>query len=328
MAGVGESTVVRALRGTGYVSEETKARVLDAAAALDYQPNQQARILRLGKSGYVALVAWHMQSHVFQAALSSLARDIRDAGYNMLFYASVSEDIDTEEEYVDELLGKRVAGALISPTCLSPRRETYQRLLDKGVKLVIMDKIVEELAAPHVVIDQYASSRLATEHLISLGHRDIVHLAIGEESPTGRHRAAGFRDAMLAAEIPIDESSTVQTELYEEGGARAVAELLRRDRLPTALVARHDSVAIGAMQALFQAGFSIPDDISIVGHGDIWPTHALRVPLTTIRAPMNQLALTAMQRLLGMLAGQPSGDDFTFIEVELVIRSSTAPPNR
>lgn len=325
-AGLGKSTVMRALRGEGYVSADAKARVLKAAAELDYQPNHIARDLRMGRTGFIAVVAWHMQSAVFQAALKSISKNIREAGYTMLFYASVSESPDGEREYVDELLSKRVAGAIISPVSLSPPRAIFQRLLDKGVKLVVVDKVVDGLEAPHVVIDHYKAGRLATEHLIQLGHRDIVFLAMPEDNYVGRLRAAGFRDAMREAGIPINEESVLQTGLHEEGGIAAVEELLKRKTLPTGLVIRHDTVAVGAMQAILDAGLSIPGDISIVGHSDIWPCHALRVPLTTVHAPLDPLFITAMDKLSRLLAGDQVEPTITTIDVTLAVRSSTGVP--
>lgn len=328
-AGVGEATVVRALRGTGYVSAATKARIEKVAARLNYHPNHVARSLALGTSEFVGMVLDAGFAPALKPFLSPIEQGIRNAGYSMLFYMSSGTGPDAELRCFRELLYKRIAGAIIAPNSLTPNPEPYRMLIDNGIKIVTIDINVDGLKAPQIVCDHYQSAKLATEHLISLGHRDIVYLAIPRTSHIGRERARGFQDTMTAAGIQIDESSIVETPDHtEEAGAEATLRLLERRKRPTAVVARLDTVAIGVMQTVLAAGLSIPEDISLVGHGDHGLCHALRVPLTTIHAPIEQMASLAVRRLLDMLAGKTVKPVTEALAVELVVRSSTGPAPR
>lgn len=325
-AGVGEATVVRALRGSGYVSPATKARVIKAARELNYRPNHLARSLALGTSQFIGLIAGSDIVSAFHPYLGTLEQGIRNAGYSLLFCIATSDSQDAERSCLEEMISKRTGGVIVSPGTLSSSAEPYREALDSGVHLVIVDKLVDGLAAPQIIVDQYKSGRIATEHLISLGHRDIIYLAIPATSNVGRERARGFREAMEDAGIPVTDSSIVEVDRTEEAGMKAAAQLLKTDRLPTGIVTRHDVVAIGLMQTILDAGLSIPGDVSIVSHGDHGPMYALRVPLTTVHTPTEQMIDVALKMILDMVSGIPVKPEVTLLDVHLVVRASTGPP--
>ncbi len=323
-ASVGESTVGRALHGKGYVSPATRERILKAAAELNYQPNHIARSLVLGKTDFVGIVA--SDATMFDLCVGPIEKGIREAGYSMSFYASTSARPESEEDIFREMIGRRVEGAIIIPASLTSDAEPYNLLLRNGVKIVIVDKNIPGVRTPQIVFDHYGSARLATEHLISLGHENIVYLAIPQTSYVGRERGKGFRDALNAAGIPISKSSVIETGHTEEAGFQAGIELFKCDNRPTAILARHDIVAVGIIQAAMEVGLSVPRDVSIVGHGDIPLAHALRVPLTTIHNPNKEMTTRAVEMLLEMLSGKPVTPSINTLGTHLVVRSSTAPP--
>jgi LacI family repressor for deo operon, udp, cdd, tsx, nupC, and nupG len=220
----------------------------------------------------------------------------------------------------------RVAGVIVHPSSTHASPVYYQELIDSGVKLVTFDRYIEGVAAPQVVGDDYRAARLPTEYLISLGHRDIVHLAIPESSYAGRERARGFRDAMEAAGIPVTPSSTIEVRLGAEYGQRAMERILKRRERPTAVLTRQDIVAVGAMRAIYAAGLRIPEDISIIGNGDFWCGDMLRPALSTVHHPVEEMARIATQRLLDILSGQDVQPQTEVLDVRLVIRGSCGPP--
>jgi len=326
VAGVGEATVVRALRGTGYVSPAAKARVKKAARELGYHTNHIARSLALGKSPFVGFVAGSGDVSAFHPYINTIEHRIREARYSMLFYISAGDRPAAEQACFWELISKRVAGAIVVPGSLDADPEPYRELIANGIKLVIVDRYVEEVCVPQIIFDHYRSSRLAIEHLASLGHRRIAHLGIPETSHVGRERARGFGDALEAAGIPLSECIITHVDPTEQAGADAAARLLELKQRPTAILTRRDSVAIGVMQTILAAGLSIPNDISLVSHGGSGPSHALRVPLTTLRRPTQRMATLAIEKLLDSLEGKDVEPVTTVLDVELVVRESTGPP--
>jgi len=322
-AGVGRSTVCRALTGIGYVSPETRARVLKVAKELKYRPNHIASSLAGGRSRFVGVVAGPSIGLTFDSTIVPIQASLRDVGYSMLFYAS-SDSVDLERGLLDELMQDRVAGVIAVPSSATANPRTYQDLVEADVSLVILNRQVEGLSVPQVVCDDYNTARLAAEHLISLGHRDIVCLSVPQQYRAGRVRVRGFRDAMDEAGIALDDTAIVETGFSYKSGAEAMAKVIERKRRPTAVIARHDIVAMGAIDAILAAGLSVPDDISIVGNADIWCGALTRVPLTTINHPLEEMGRLGVDKLLAMLAGESVEPTTVVLPAELVVRSSTA----
>ncbi len=229
---------------------------------------------------------------------------------------------------LDQLMHARVAAAIVLPEPDTENVGGYQELVDSGIKLVVAHSVIEGLNAPQVVGDNYQVAYLAAKYLISLGHRDIVYLAIPQDCYMGRERVRGLGDALAEAGIPLTKSSIVSCGVSGESGEKAMAAVLKRKRFPTAVIARHDIVATGVMRAVFAAGLSIPGDISLIGNGDMELDDLLRVPLTSIKHPAEHLANMAIKKLLDMLKDRPVEPDITKMDVELVIRSSCAPPRK
>jgi LacI family transcriptional regulator len=233
-AGVSRSTVSKALGSIGHVSPGTKARVLKVAAALDYRPSHLARSLSKGTSGMIGVVTTPSILPMFATFIHPIENAIRDAGYSLLLYIT-SGDPDSEQLCLEETINKRVAGVIAIPSSHPADIEYYQDLVDRGIKLVVIDRCVEGLESPQVGGDDYQSARIATEYLISLGHRHIVYLAIPRSSYAGRQREQGFLEAMSHAGIAVAESSLIETDFGEEYGEAAMNQLLKSGDVPTAI---------------------------------------------------------------------------------------------
>jgi len=317
--------VVRALRDKDEISPQTKARIKAIAKQLKYRPNHIARSLSLGKSRFVGVVASPASIPTLDWDIGGVTHSLRDAGYSVIFYASTG-DPESEQACLERLIEDRVAGVMMIPSSNTAKPEAYQELIESGTKMVVMGGCIEGLNAPQVVGDSYRAGRIATEHLISLGHERIAYFAIPQTCYVGTERVRGFVDALSAAGISLDPSLIVEVGFGDRYGAQAMMAMLARDDPPTAIVARHDVVAFGAMQAVFEAGLSVPEDFSIVGNADIWCSRGLRVPLTTVRHPADRAARLAVDMLLAMLSGKEVEPRTVLLDVELVVRSSSAAP--
>ncbi|MHB9036531.1 MAG: LacI family DNA-binding transcriptional regulator [Armatimonadota bacterium] len=324
-AGVGRTTVLRALWDKNDISPETKARIKKIAAEMKYRPNHIARSLVMGQSTVVGVIASPSIILSSYKTVELFEKNLREAGYSMLF-ASSGGHASGEGRCLEQLQQNRVAGLIVIPASNSANLNLYQELLDSGVKMVIVARQVEGLKAPQIIGDDYRAARLATEHLISLGHRHIAYLAIPLTSYAGRERIRGFRDAMRNAGLEVKDSTIVETQFGEAAGEMEMARLLARKVPVTAVITRHDIVAVGAMRAVFAAGLSVPEDISLVGNGDIWCGDILNVPLTTVHYHLEETAKMAVARLLDMLDDIPVEPRTEVLGVELVVRMSSGPP--
>ena len=325
-AGVGRTTVLRALWGKEDINPDTKARIKAIAAQMKYRPNYIARSLVSGKSRFVGVMVTRSLFSSASGTIDLLESSLRSAGYTMLLEGT-SGYPSGEREALERMMQNRVAGVIVVPSSNTTDPDAYIELVDSGVRTVVIDRFVEGLKTPQIIGDDYRASRLSAEHLISLGHKRIAYLAIPETSYVGRERARGFRDSMKDAGLEVPDSSIIETQFNDVDGARVMAELLKKNP-PTAVIARHDVVAVGAIRAIYEAGYTVPEYISLVGNGDIWCSDALRVPLTSIRHPIEQMTEMAVGKLLDMLADKPVIKETVKFDVSLVVRSSTAPPRK
>lgn len=324
-AGVAKSTASMALSNTGRINSQTRARVKKIADELNYRPNCIAQSLTKGQSQFVAVVAAPAVIPMFHLVVEPIEKRLQEAGYSMLFYSS-TETEEGQRKCAEQLFANRVAGVIAVAGSGYTDSQGYKELVNSGVSLVVINRCLDGLDVPQIVCDDYRAARFATEYLISLGHKRIAHLTIPEASSAGRERGRGFHDAITEAGLEVIPSFVIETGLNEDAGMEAMSTLLHDPNPPTAVVTRQDAVAMGAMYSAFEHGISVPEQISIIGNGDIWRCNLLRVPLTTIRHPMENMAIKGVTTLLDMLNNRPVQVTTEIMDFELVVRSSCAPP--
>lgn len=324
-AGVHRSTVGRALLNDGRLAPQTRKRIRALAAKMNYRPNQWARSLSVGRSRIIGVLAPSSNTREFYTVYETIRVGLAKHGYTVVLYVADGYPSD-KSACLDPLINDRVAGALVHPTFEPAGASAYKSLTDFSAKLMVIDGYIEGLDAPQVLADPYRSFRASTEYLISLGHERIAYLATRRTTYVGRERARGFREALGEARIAAGPSPIVETPLGKEDGAAVTTRLLRRKRPPTAILARHDLVAMGAMEAVFAAGLSVPEDVSIVGYQDVEYASMLRVPLTTVRYPADELGKIVVDTMVAMLAGKEVEPKTHLLEEEMIVRASCAPP--
>jgi LacI family repressor for deo operon, udp, cdd, tsx, nupC, and nupG len=341
--GVSTATVSRALRGLGSVAEPTRVRVQQAAQTLGYVPSAAAASLASGRTRAVGLVTPHVSRWFFSVCIETIESVLRTHGYDVLLVilppgtrvepgpgAITPPSRATIET---DLLRKRVDATVVLTLPLVHRE--LQTLRSLGHAVVNVGDVVPGL--PSFGIDDVEVGRRATQHLLALGHRDVVLLGSNGDEPGGwgppRDRFRGYRACMAAAGLPVPEP--VSCDLTVAEGRRAARELLARGPLPTAVVATSDELAIGVLHELRLAGVRVPDDVSVIGVDD--HPHAELHDLTTIAQPVAEQAEAAARWLLrtvesaGSANGRlPDGWDrhVERLPTNLVVRGSTAPPRR
>ena len=327
-AGVSRTTVSFVLNNTPNVniSPETRERILHAASELNYARDFAATSLATGLSHTIALVMRQdLEELSIDAFLGGLingvSRAINTDGYHLLFYAM---RLDAPEGAYGELIrSQRVDGLLLSgPVVNDPE---LLELHESGVPIVVHGTpVINHFFS--VDVDNVASARAATEHLILLGHRRIALITNGPLTYTAsRDRFSGYCQALEAANIPLDDSLVAIGAFTDDSGYNSTLQLLSLSPRPTALFVASDVVALGAMRALKQHGLCIPDDLSIIGFDDIPLVKYLDPGLTTIRLPAIDLGFFAGQMLMKLIKGEPIQKKQIQLTSRLIIRNSTAP---
>ena len=316
LAGVGVGTVSRVLNDSGAVSASTRRRVEEAIDALGYEPSAAARALSTGRTMSLGVVAPFLTERSVVERLRGVARRVTDAGYRLVL-------LDVERpEALDDAVGAfavngRVDGLLVISLALPSEPRAG------AVPTVLVDRRSDTL--PSVHIDDEAGGRLATEHLLALGHTRVAFVGDTEENPFGfdssARRRAGYEAALRDAGLAVDRA-LVRTAPHGRDAARAMArELLALAEPPTALFAASDDQALGVLEAAEAAGVAVPELLSVVGFDDI--EVARYAGLTTVAQPLEQSGRRGVDLLLDALAGgSPRSEQ---LDCELVVRGTTAP---
>jgi LacI family transcriptional regulator len=316
-AGVDTSIASRILSGDGTltVRPETRRRVLEAATRLAYRPNTAARALKTRKTMAIGMIVPELTNVAYATIALGADERASRAGYALLVATgSVRDRLDAIDGRIDGLL----VGIATSETI---------RIGDLGGPLpVVLVNRHELVGLPSVTVDDEAGSALATEHLLSLGHRHIGHVAGPQNSDTGRRRQAGYVRAMRAGGIDPTPEWMIEASYDEAGGELAASRLLRGRPRPTALFVANVRAAIGALAAVRRHGLSVPHDVSLVGFHDTPVAMYLDPELTTVKMPLREMGSAAVESLLALLDGRPVEDVRVSTPPELVVRASTGPP--
>lgn len=297
-AGVSTATVSRALTGSSPVSDEVRDRVQQVVAELDYRPNGLARSLRTESTGTVGLVV----STILNPFFTHLARAAEDEaianGFNVIL-CNADDDASKEERYLQVLLEKRVDGLLLNPS--TSRAPHIQRIASRGVPIVLLDRSVEGVDAP--IVRSQSSDAIAelVRHMVSLGHKRLGMISGPLTLLNGAERYRDFTNAARAAGHPVDERDVVFGDFERTSGAEGMRRLLSADTGPDAVFVANGPMALGALEALLDAGLSVPDDISIAAFDDDPWFRLVATPVTAIRQPTAELGRLAMRTLLAQI---------------------------
>jgi DNA-binding LacI/PurR family transcriptional regulator len=316
-AGVGVATVSRVLNGSSAVRDETRQRVLDAIAELGYAPNAAARALSTGRTLSVGVVAPFFTRPSVIERLRGISQVLAAAGYQLVLF-------DVERPGQDWESFRTLPGGLdgLISVSLRPPDADLARFEAAGMPVVLVDHPDDHLPAVHT--DDVAGGRVATEHLLALGHRRIAFIGDFEHNYHGftssAMRRSGYEQALDAAGLDVDTAIVRRAAHGREPAAALTFELLDSDDPPTALFAASDTQALGVLEAAQELGVYVPGDLSVVGYDDI--ELARYAGLTTVAQPLEESGVRGAELLLAALEGAADGG--RQLPVELVVRSTTA----
>jgi LacI family transcriptional regulator len=323
--GVSVMTVSKALRDKPDVAAATRARIKTAALEMGYVPDSSAQSLRTRATKLLGLAIPSTTNPVFARMVFALEERAQALGYDLLL-AHTQNKPELEERCLRRLLARRVDGIFVSPVYrMESEARIYRELQANGTPVVL-------LGSPAAFCSQFVSvqteelpaSFAATKHLLELGHKRIAYFTGPLPAIWAQERYEGYRRAHREAGLEVDDRLVFHAGSTIEDGHKAALEFAGENCGATAIQACNDLVAIGAANTLLQQGLRIPEDLSLVGFGNILVAEHFRVPLTTVRQPKLRLGLAAMELMEELLRGERP--ESRRLPAELIIRDSSAAP--
>lgn len=317
-AGLSVVTVSRVLNNAPTVREKNRQKVLHAMKELNYHPNAAARSLAKGKTGVIGLIVTTLQDSFLDSVVQYAARQLKE--YHYYLALSVAAYPLEEGNGLDLIQEDRVDGMLI----LSPVHEQQYMVEMKKRKMpfVLIDNQRAQATSASVQVDNFKGGYEATQHLIQLGHRRIAHIRGPKFFLSSKERERGYVTALQ--EAGIEPMLVSQGDFSISSGYRAMKEWIDQGQLPDALFAADDFMALGAINALQEAGYRVPQDISIIGYDDQVIATELRPMLSTVRQPAERIACAAVDMLMKQVNGTSKRNTTIKFEPELIIRDTTA----
>jgi len=314
-------TVSRAINNDPLINPRTRERILKVARRLNYKPNQHARALATNRSHLIGVVVPDLMNLYFAEVTRAVESVTRPAGFQILI-CSTDEDPSREIGEV-EALYHRTDGLIISSVLAPTETRAYNKMIKAGAKIVLVDRTMKNLNCPSIATDNVEVGRLATEHLIALGFRSIGHLR-GDASSVSEERFEGYKQSLSKHKIKYDPSLVRSCGLLESDGYRAMQEWLTKGSVPEAVFVVNDPAAVGAMQALEDAGLRAGREIALIGAGNIHYGDMLRVPLTTVSWSRTDMGQQAARLLIQLIEEEPLPEETKKIVLapEVVARES------
>ena len=311
----------RVLSGVLPARQATRDRVLAAARELDYRPSGVARALKRSETRTIGLLITDIGNPFFPQIVRAVEDEAHARGYGVIL-CNAADDPERELAYLELLLERRVDGLIVASARATRRHADRLAEVPMPVVLVNSDAPGSRLAG--IITAHRHGARLATEHLLGLGHRRIAHIS-APSAQAARLRHAGVTDALRAAGLDPASLLLAEGDEHVEGGERAAQLLLAERPQPTAIVSYNDLTAVGALRAVRHAELRVPEDISLTGFDDIEMAAWTDPPLTTVRQPTDALARWAVGRLADALPGGRPAPERVTLEPTLVVRGSSGP---
>ncbi|MBA8826441.1 LacI family transcriptional regulator [Saccharopolyspora lacisalsi] len=323
-AGVSIGTVSNALNRPDRVSADTRARVRAVIDELGYVRSESARQLRAGHSRIVALLVLDIGNPFFADVARGAEQAAREQGVGVMMCNS-AQDVEAESLYLSMFAEQRVRGVLVTPAdTTGGSLASFRR---HGIPYVFVDRVVDSHDSCSVSVDDVTGGRLAVRHLLEGGHAHVAYVSGPANLAQCEDRRVGARMATEEAGLDAEALTVLETDRLDVASGRdAGARLLGLRPRPTAVFCANDLLALGLLQAVFDAGMRVPEDLAIVGYDDIEFAEAAAVPLTSVRQPAVRIGTTAAEMLLSETEGEPDHAHESIVyQPELIVRRSTLP---
>lgn len=327
LAGVSSTTVSHVINKTRFVAEDTSKAVWDAIQQLNYSPSAVARSLKVNTTKSIGMIITTSEAPYFAEIVLAVEEHCYQQGYS-LFLCNTQNEPEKIQNHLDMLIKKRVDGVLVM--CSEYTRDSLELFNDTNIPMVVMDWGKADDHSDRILDNSFEGGYLATQHLIENGHKDIGVIAGHLSKTLSKERYEGFLKAMHKANLPVRQEWIYEGDFEPESGFEQMNNLLRLEKLPTAIFCFSDTIALGAISALSEKGLSVPSDMSIIGYDNIHSSRFYSPPLTTIHQSKSRLGVKALNILLERIKidktqYQPQTIEF---HPELVLRRSVRNLNK
>ena len=318
-------TVSKVVRGCADVGPETRRRVLARIKELNYQPNWVARSLAARRTFIIGLVVPDLMHSFFAEIAKGVSAAIRPMGYDVVICNS-EENASLENSEVERLLARQVDGLILASSQPPTAKGAFARIEARGIPYVLIDRSFSGTAASYVGSNDEAIGRLATCHLLDRGCRRIAHIAGPQHTTPGVGRLKGYREALAAAGLKPPDGYVVYA-ADDASGYDAAKRLLQLRPVPDGIFGYNDPAAAGTLKAVLEAGIRIPEELKVIGAGNVHYSDLLRVPLSTVDQRSMDIGRQAAEILSKALAAKRKRQPVSiFIEPTIIARDSTGGP--
>ncbi len=319
LAGVSHQTVSRVINGSEDVLPETRANVEAAIKQLGYRPNAIARSMARGQTHTLACISPNLTDYTFASVIEGAETEARQHDYFLL--SSSATDPDAFHALVDELVGHRRVDGLI---VINPYSDDRFQHIPEKFPVVFVGAQSHEQKISSVCLDDEKVAYEATRHLISLGHTDIALVTGPMEEDCSLDRTEGYRRALQEAGIPFDNAKIIEGDWSATSGQDALLSFVEQGRVPTAVFAQNDRMAMGVLRAARDVNIKVPTQLAVIGVDDMPLSSYFDPPLTTMRQDMPRIGQEATRMLLDIIQKKNTGQREVKLPAELVVRQSTS----
>ena len=318
------STVSRALQNHPRISKKMKARVVELAAQLNFQPDPVAMHLRTGKSSVIAVIVPRINRNFFASVIGGIEQVAYKNGYSVIFSQS-NENYETEKAITKTLYTKKIDALAVSLSAETTNYAHFLPFINKGTPIVFFDRVPDGLEATKVEIDNYAAAYQSVEHLIAQGCKKIFHLAGPLSLSVYRNRLNGYLAAMRDNGLIVEENWIYNNAITLETGIAVVEKIIEHNDLPDAILAAGDFSAMGVMMTLKKAGIKIPEQIALIGFANEMFDLFVEPQLTSVDLYSHELGETTAELLIEQLDQEPADREIKHIQFppNLIIRGSS-----
>lgn len=319
---ISASTVSRALQDNPSISRQTKEKINAVAASLGYRPNSLASSLRNKKTNTIGIVVPHINRYFFSSVISGVEEVAFKAGYTVVI--AQSNDLANKEiSIVHSMFAGRVDGLIISIAMQETNYEHLRLFRKKNIPLVFFDRMVPEIEADNIVVDDYNGGYRITQHLIDQGYKRIGHMAGPQNLSIYSDRKRGYLEALAANGIPYDESLIITSKLTFDEGTDATRQLMGLSNPPDAIFCANDTTALSSLIYLREKGIRVPDEVGIVGFSNEPFSRVVTPAITTFAQPGFEMGQKAAELILHQIEHKDKVFRTLVMPTEVIVRESS-----
>ncbi|MEP9405929.1 LacI family DNA-binding transcriptional regulator [Peribacillus frigoritolerans] len=325
IAGVSQSTVSRVLNDYPYIKKNTRDKVLAVINELGFTRDEIARSLVEKRTKSIGLILGSISNPFFAETAEVIIERAQELKYDVIVYNTGHKD-ENLEQAINLLIGKRVEGIILTSVSKN-YTEKIKKLHDNGFPVLLYNSFLDIKDVNFIVMDNNKGARLAVQHLIKLGHKKIAKISGPSKYLATYERTVGYKEEMLENGYEIDEGLIFNSEFSYDKIYSFTKKLLKKKDRPTAIIAASDQMALAVLDAASSLNLKIPADLSVVGFDNIRLSANEFIGLTTISQQMDQMSLTALEKLIYLIENKETSSSSIqiFLKPELMVRKTTGP---